>query len=91
MTPSGSVAISIGRGPAPFREYIAWLRRQDLAAAETYWRRELAGFTAATPLASDRPFRADLPDREVLADQQLGAPFGGRYGCASSPSPRSNG
>ena len=35
---------------APFRAYIAWLRRQDPAGAEPFWRRELAGFTTPTPL-----------------------------------------
>ncbi|HEX3529040.1 MAG TPA: non-ribosomal peptide synthase/polyketide synthase [Thermoanaerobaculia bacterium] len=34
----------------PYRDYIAWLRQQDLAAAEAFWRAELAGFTAPTPL-----------------------------------------
>ncbi len=40
--------------PRPFRDYISWLRRQDLAAAERFWRRELAGFHTVTPLAADR-------------------------------------
>jgi amino acid adenylation domain-containing protein/non-ribosomal peptide synthase protein (TIGR01720 family) len=39
----------------PYRDYIAWLRQQDLAAAEQAWRRSLAGFTAPTPLALERP------------------------------------
>jgi amino acid adenylation domain-containing protein len=39
----------------PFRDYIAWLQAQDMAAAEAFWRRELEGFTAPTPLVSDRP------------------------------------
>jgi amino acid adenylation domain-containing protein/FkbM family methyltransferase len=34
----------------PFGEYIDWLRGQDLSAAESYWRRTLKGFEAATPL-----------------------------------------
>ena len=34
----------------PFRNYIAWLKKQDLGAAETYWRRRLAGFSGPTPL-----------------------------------------
>jgi amino acid adenylation domain-containing protein/non-ribosomal peptide synthase protein (TIGR01720 family) len=34
----------------PYRDHIAWLRRQELSKAEAYWRRELAGFRAATPL-----------------------------------------
>ncbi len=42
----------------PFREYIAWLRRQDLGEAREYWRRHLAGFRDPTPLAIDRPAAA---------------------------------
>jgi amino acid adenylation domain-containing protein/non-ribosomal peptide synthase protein (TIGR01720 family) len=38
----------------PYRDYIAWLLQQNLAAAEELWRRTLAGFTATTPLAVDR-------------------------------------
>jgi non-ribosomal peptide synthase protein (TIGR01720 family) len=33
-----------------FRDYIAWLQRQDLAEAERYWRRSLAGFTTPTAI-----------------------------------------
>ena len=41
-------------GPArPYREYISWLRAQDLTPAEEYWRRVLSGFTSATPLVVD--------------------------------------
>src|SRR5262249_30527418 len=49
--------------PRPFRNYIAWLRRQDLAKAETYWRQALKGFTAPTPLVVDRNANG-LPDRD---------------------------
>ena len=31
----------------PYRDYIAWLRRQDTAAAETFWKETLAGFRPA--------------------------------------------
>lgn len=34
----------------PFRDYIGWLRQQDPAAAEPYWRRVLGGFRRPTPL-----------------------------------------
>ncbi len=34
----------------PFRDYIAWLERQDLARAEEHWRRTLAGWSEPTPL-----------------------------------------
>jgi thioesterase domain-containing protein len=35
---------------APFRGYIAWLQKQDMAAAERHWRHLLAGFRRPTPL-----------------------------------------
>ncbi len=41
--------------PRPFRDYVAWLLRQDLGAAEKYWRRALAGFPSPTPLVMSRP------------------------------------
>ena len=34
--------------PRPYRDYIRWLQRQDLGAAETYWRKRLKGLTAPT-------------------------------------------
>jgi len=38
----------------PYSDYILWLDRQELADAERFWSRHLAGFTAATPLVVDR-------------------------------------
>src|SRR6185369_7680989 len=38
----------------PYEDYIGWLLEQDMAAAETYWRRRLAGFTEPTPLPAKR-------------------------------------
>jgi alpha-ketoglutarate-dependent taurine dioxygenase len=38
----------------PYRDYIAWLQRQDLSRAETFWRNELKGFTTPTPLWVNR-------------------------------------
>ncbi len=51
-------ALCRGREPEieatrPYRDYIAWLEQQDLAQAESYWRRTLAGVTAPTPLGVD--------------------------------------
>ncbi len=40
--------------PRPFREYLEWLPKQDLAEAERYWRRTLKGFTAPTLLGVER-------------------------------------
>ena len=43
----------------PYRDYIVWLQRQDLAKAESHWRRVLRGFTAPTPLNVDpRPSKS---------------------------------
>jgi amino acid adenylation domain-containing protein/non-ribosomal peptide synthase protein (TIGR01720 family) len=40
--------------PRPFRDYIAWLQEQDLAAAESFWRRSLEGFASPTRIGLDR-------------------------------------
>jgi amino acid adenylation domain-containing protein/non-ribosomal peptide synthase protein (TIGR01720 family) len=52
-------ALRTGTEPAlprrrPYRDYIAWLLDQNLAAAEEYWRQTLAGWTEPTPLTVDR-------------------------------------
>ncbi|MBZ4423049.1 non-ribosomal peptide synthase/polyketide synthase, partial [Myxococcus sp. RHSTA-1-4] len=41
--------------PPPYRDYIAWVRQQDPAQAENWWRKALAGFKAPTPLPGIRP------------------------------------
>ncbi|MGW7535471.1 non-ribosomal peptide synthase/polyketide synthase [Amycolatopsis sp. NPDC054798] len=38
----------------PFRDYVAWLERQDDAAAEEHWRRELGSLVAPARLPYDR-------------------------------------
>ncbi|MEO6196237.1 MAG: amino acid adenylation domain-containing protein [Thermoanaerobaculia bacterium] len=37
----------------PYRAYIDWLQRQDVASAEAFWRRALAGFSSPTPVPFD--------------------------------------
>jgi len=39
----------------PYRDYIAWLQKQDLADAERFWRQKLQPFTAPTRLVVDKP------------------------------------
>ncbi len=34
----------------PYRDYVAWMQRQDFADAEKFWRKNLRGFTEPTPL-----------------------------------------
>ncbi len=38
----------------PYRDYIAWLQKQDRTKAEAFWRETLKGLTAPTPLVVDR-------------------------------------
>ena len=62
----------------PYRDYIAWLQQQESVATETYWRQQLAGFKAATPLgimppdlkqtSSHEPF---FEERYLLIRRQL--------------------
>ncbi|HEY3581066.1 MAG TPA: amino acid adenylation domain-containing protein, partial [Pyrinomonadaceae bacterium] len=40
--------------PRPYQDYIAWLKRQSLSDAESFWCNTLRGFTAPTPLALAR-------------------------------------
>ncbi|HEY2738070.1 MAG TPA: condensation domain-containing protein, partial [Thermoanaerobaculia bacterium] len=39
----------------PYKDFITWQERQDGTAAERFWRRNLAGFSAPTPLPAVRP------------------------------------
>ena len=58
--------------PRPYREYVVWLRRQDLSGAEHYWRRLLAGSSPPVGLAVERcatatPARVDYERRQLLS------------------------
>ncbi|MDF5721899.1 MAG: amino acid adenylation domain-containing protein, partial [Rhizonema sp. PD37] len=39
----------------PYGNYIGWLQKQDITAAEVYWREKLQGFTVPTPLTFGKP------------------------------------
>ncbi|MFP2932892.1 amino acid adenylation domain-containing protein, partial [Pyxidicoccus sp. 3LG] len=59
----------------PYRDYIAWLRRQDYARTERFWRETLAGVTGPTPLPAALPGAiANAPkglhEREVRLSRQ---------------------
>ncbi len=59
----------------PFRDYVAWQRRQDLAPAERHWRKTLAGFAASTPLGLEKahvnghPIDPAFAEREAALDE----------------------
>ncbi len=52
-------------GSRPYRDYIAWLQRQDMRRAETYWREALKGFTTPTQLGVGGP-----ATRETFAPEE---------------------
>jgi NRPS condensation-like uncharacterized protein len=58
--------------PRPYRDYIAWLQRQDLAQAERFWRQALRGIMAPTPLPIARSEGALLEPR--YEEQELKLP-----------------
>jgi amino acid adenylation domain-containing protein/non-ribosomal peptide synthase protein (TIGR01720 family) len=65
-------------GPAPsYRSYIDWIQRQDLAAAQRFFRQYLQGFTSATPLglepARERGAAAPVADLALRLDRQVSA------------------
>jgi len=41
--------------PPRYRDYIAWLQRQDLQQSRRWWSETLRGFERQTPIPSDRP------------------------------------
>ncbi|MDR6358169.1 non-ribosomal peptide synthase protein (TIGR01720 family) [Pseudomonas psychrotolerans] len=75
------IYIALGEGraaalaPAPrYRDYIAWLQRQDQARSRDWWRATLAGLERPTELPCDRPLLRDHAGAEggmQVADRQL--------------------
>lgn len=63
----------------PFRDYIAWIQKQDLKLAESFWRKTLQGFTAPTPLIEDSVVDGstdngkDYDDLKILLDSATSA------------------
>ncbi|NOK80121.1 MAG: hypothetical protein GFH27_549281n458, partial [Chloroflexi bacterium AL-W] len=53
----------------PYREYIAWLQRQDMQQTEAFWRRMLAGFTTPTPFGIDHESSDDTDAFDVNVNQ----------------------
>ncbi|MBF8672523.1 amino acid adenylation domain-containing protein, partial [Pseudomonas putida] len=57
--------------PRPFRDYIHWLQRQDAGKAEQFWRQQLQGLSAPTPLTVDNGSSRDRYTDAVLVDDRL--------------------
>lgn len=64
------VEAQVPRG-RPFRDYIAWVQQQDMAEAEAYWRRTLAGFTTPTLVAPEAPRDDSAALREYTRETTL--------------------
>ena len=54
----------------PYRDYVEWLRGQDLVAAEKFWRETLRGFDAPTSLGEDG-VPPQRPPHETRAAERL--------------------
>ncbi|WP_414584620.1 amino acid adenylation domain-containing protein [Scytonema sp. PCC 10023] len=57
-----------------YRNYIAWLQKQDLALAEEFWRQKLSGFIAPTPLTVDKPLSNREQSHVSYSEQQIQFP-----------------
>ena len=61
----------------PYRAYVSWQRRQNLEAAEEFWRTMLAGISAPTPLAieqaGDSSTQSEQGECRVVLEEALGA------------------
>ncbi|CAO3403334.1 non-ribosomal peptide synthase/polyketide synthase [Azospirillum palustre] len=57
---------AVGGAAGRYRDYIAWLGRQDGAASERFWRGRLSGLEAPTLLAASLPCRAPQAGHGVV-------------------------
>ena len=55
----------------PYGDYIAWLQRQDMAKAEEFWRRTLAGFATPTPVVVDNAPTPSTDEQEHYEEQEI--------------------
>ncbi|MCX7595463.1 MAG: amino acid adenylation domain-containing protein [Fischerella sp.] len=55
----------------PYRDYIAWLKQQDLSEAEIFWRKFLQGFTIPTPLVADWVTHDSPSQQQGFSQQQV--------------------
>ncbi|MFB2919272.1 MULTISPECIES: amino acid adenylation domain-containing protein, partial [Aerosakkonema] len=60
--------------PPPYRNYIAWLRQQDSEAAQKFWRSQLAGFRAPTPLMVDKSVENLSQEKDIYDERDIKLP-----------------
>ncbi len=59
----------------PYRDYVAWLQRQDMHQAEDYWRETLRGLEQATPLSTERHDAAVTTSSGAIDQAEVSASF----------------
>jgi amino acid adenylation domain-containing protein len=57
--------------PRPYRDYIAWLQKQDLSKSELFWKQYLKGFTTVTSLGIDHNFSKQNSENKSCDTQIL--------------------
>ncbi|WP_414584329.1 amino acid adenylation domain-containing protein [Scytonema sp. PCC 10023] len=55
----------------PYRDYITWLKQQDLSEAEVFWRKVLQGFTTPTRLVADWITNGSSGQHQGFSQQQI--------------------
>lgn len=55
----------------PYRDYIAWLLKQDMSKAENFWRERLKGFRAPTRLGVASPREGAGDEKESFDEQKM--------------------
>ena len=60
----------------PYRDYVAWLQKQDLAAAAAFWSSQLSGFDGPTVLGrtADAPPMPEKLAESAMADSNVAEP-----------------
>ena len=54
-----------------YRDYILWLRKQDMSRAETFWRECLKGFVEPTRVGADLSHGAGEAGEELFAEEEV--------------------
>jgi thioesterase domain-containing protein/acyl carrier protein len=54
----------------PFKDYIVWLKQQNLSQAEAFWRKKLQGFTKPTPLGIEAESSSFYDEKERYGQQK---------------------
>ena len=57
--------------PRSYRLFIEWLQAHEVAHSEAYWRKELKGFAAATPLVVDRTANRENESLDRQGDHRV--------------------